>query len=130
MTHPALTKILCVEDEPDIQAIAKLALETVGGFTIETCSSGREALLKAPEFGPDLILLDVMMPGMDGPETLQALRALPGFETTPVIFMTAKAMASEIQKYKELGALDVIPKPFDPMTLSDQIKAIWNAPRE
>ena len=129
MTHPALTKILCVEDEPDIQAIAKLALETVGGFTIETCSSGREALLKAPEFGPDLILLDVMMPGMDGPETLQALRALPGFETTPVIFMTAKAMASEIQKYKELGALDVIPKPFDPMTLSDQIKAIWNAPR-
>ncbi len=130
MTHPALTKILCVEDEPDIQAITKLALETIGGFTIETCSSGREALLKAPEFGPDLILLDVMMPGMDGPETLQALRALPGFETTPVIFMTAKAMASEIQKYKELGALDVIPKPFDPMTLSDQIKAIWNARRE
>ena len=127
MTHPPLNKILCVEDEPDIQAITKLALETVGGFTIETCSSGREALLRAPEFGPDLILLDVMMPGMDGPETLHALRALPGFEATPVIFMTAKAMASEIQKYKDLGALDVIPKPFDPMTLSDQIKAIWNA---
>ncbi len=124
-----LTKILYVDDEPDIRAIARLALEDVGGFTIETCKSGREALLRAPAFGPDLFLLDVMMPGMDGPETLRALRALPAFESTPVIFMTAKAMAPEIQKYKDLGALDVIPKPFDPMTLSDQIKAIWNGPR-
>jgi CheY-like chemotaxis protein len=127
MTPPPLTKILCVEDEPDIQAIARMALETVGGFTVETCISGKEAVEKAPGFGPDLILLDVMMPGMDGPETLLALRALPGFEALPVIFMTAKAMASEIQKYKDLGALDVIPKPFNPMTLSDQIKAIWSA---
>jgi CheY-like chemotaxis protein len=127
MTPPPLTKILCVEDEPDIQAIARMALETVGGFTVETCISGKEAVRKAPGFAPDLILLDVMMPGMDGPETLLALRALPGFEDLPVIFMTAKAMASEIQKYKDLGALDVIPKPFNPMTLSDQIKAIWSA---
>ena len=121
-----LSRIFLVDDEPDIRAIARLALETVGGFTVEACNSGQEALLRASEFGPDLFLLDVMMPGMDGPETLRALRALPGFEATPVIFMTAKAMAPEIQKYKGLGALDVIPKPFDPMTLSDQIKAIWN----
>ena len=127
MTHPPLTKFLCVEDEPDIQAIAKRTLETVGGFTIETSSSGKGALMKATAFAPDLILLDVMMPGMDDPETLHALRALPGFEATPVIFITAKAMASEIQKYKGLGALEVIPKPIDPMTLSDQIKAIWDA---
>ena len=103
-----------------------MALETVGGFTVETCISGKEAVQKAPGFAPDLIVLDVMMPGMDGPETLLALRALPGLKDTPVIFMTAKAMAPEIQKYKDLGALDVIPKPFDPMTLSDQIKAIWS----
>ena len=127
MSHPPLTKILCVEDEPDIRVIARMALVTVGGFTVETCISGTEAVQKAPGFAPDLILLDVMMPGMDGPETFLELRALPGFEATPVIFMTAKAMAPEIQKYKDLGALDVIPKPFDPMTLSDQIKAIWSA---
>lgn len=120
-----LKRILYVEDEPDIQAVAKLALEMVGGFTLEVCSSGREALEKAPGFAPQLILLDVMMPGMDGPETLKALRGTADFAETPVIFMTAKVQSSEVALYKELGAADVIPKPFDPMTLSATIQSIW-----
>ncbi len=122
-----LSKILHVEDEADIQEIAKLALETVGGFVVEPCSSGQEAVEKAQAFAPDLILLDVMMPGMDGPASLAALRRLSGLETTPVIFMTAKVMESEVERFKGLGALDVIPKPFDPMTLADEIKRIWES---
>lgn len=122
-----LKRILYVEDEPDIQAVAKLALEMVGGFTLEVCGSGREALEKAPGFAPQLILLDVMMPGMDGPETLKALRGVADFAATPVIFMTAKVQSSEVAHYKELGAIDVIPKPFDPMTLSATIESIWKS---
>lgn len=120
-----LKRILYVEDEPDIQAVAKLALEMVGGFTLEICSSGQEALDKGAAFAPQLVLLDVMMPGMDGPATLQAMRQIPEMATLPVIFMTAKVQPSEIAHYKELGAVDVIPKPFDPMTLSAAIQAIW-----
>ena len=121
-----LQKLLYVEDEPDIQAIARLALEAVGGFTVEICSSGEEALRRAPEFKPDLILLDVMMPGMDGPSTLKALRALPALAATPAVFMTAKVQPAEISHFKSLGALDVIAKPFDPMTLSDTVRQIWH----
>jgi two-component system, OmpR family, response regulator len=125
MTSPTLNRILHVEDEPDIQEIARVSLETVGGFTVATCSSGREALDRAEEFEPDLLLLDVMMPDMDGPTTLGELRKLPGFERTPTIFMTAKVQAHEIERFKALGAIDVITKPFDPMTLADQVRAIW-----
>lgn len=125
MTTPPLTRILYVEDEPDIQAIARLALETIGGFTIEICSSGSAAIEAVQRFAPDLILLDVMMPGMDGIDTFKALREIPQTVTTPVIFMTAKAQKQEIERYKELGAVDVIPKPFDPMTLAAVIKDIW-----
>ena len=120
-----LTRILYVEDEPDIQTVARLALETLGGFTVEICSSGSEALDRATAFDPQLILLDVMMPGMDGPTTLGKLRELPQFATTPVIFMTAKVQPGEVAGYREIGAVDVIPKPFDPMTLSSQVQAIW-----
>jgi len=120
-----LTRILYVEDEPDIQTVARLALETLGGFTVEICSSGSEALSRAPGFQPQLILLDVMMPGMDGPTTLGKLRELPQFTATPVIFMTAKVQPGEVAGYREIGAADVIPKPFDPMTLSSQVQAIW-----
>jgi CheY-like chemotaxis protein len=122
---PALNKILHVEDEPDIQAIAKLTLEQIGGFTVETCASGREALDKAPGFRPDLVLLDVMMPVMDGPATLRELRKIPEVADTPVVFMTAKAQAHEIDKFKEIGAIDVVCKPFDPISLSDTIREIW-----
>jgi len=118
-------RILYVEDEPDIQTITRIALETVGGFTLEVCNSGMEAVNKATAFEPDLILLDVMMPGMDGPSTLAELRTLQATRDTPVIFMTAKAQRHEIRQYKAMGALDVISKPFDPMRLADNVRSIW-----
>jgi len=120
-----LQRILYVEDEPDIQTVARMALEMLGGFTLEVCNSGSEALQKISEFKPQLILLDVMMPDMDGPTTLMNLRQLPEFQTTPVIFMTAKVQPSEVESYKAMGAIDVIPKPFDPMLLPSQIQALW-----
>ena len=122
-----LNRILYVEDEPDIRLIAQMALEAVGGFTVIVCASGPEALAAAPASQADLLLLDVMMPGMDGPSTLKALRELPATADTPVIFMTAKVQATEVTAYRALGAIDVIPKPFDPMELSAQIQRIWAA---
>lgn len=120
-----LTRILYVEDEPDIQVVARLALEALGGFTVAICSSGDEALQRVRDFQPQLILLDVMMPGMDGPSTLKALREMPQTGPIPVVFMTAKVQPDEIARYKDLGAVDVIAKPFDPMALADQVQAIW-----
>jgi two-component system, OmpR family, response regulator len=120
-----LQRILYVEDEPDIQQVAEVALEMVGGFTLNTCSSGEEAMKEALSFKPELFLLDVMMPGMDGPTTLKALRTQPGLADIPVIFMTAKVQPSEVVELKSLGALEVIAKPFDPMALANQIKQIW-----
>jgi CheY-like chemotaxis protein len=126
----SLQRILHVDDEPDIQAVAKMTLEAIGGFTVEICSSGQEAIDKAPGFAPDLIVLDVMMPGMDGPTTFGELRKLPEILEIPVIFMTAKAQAGEIDQFKELGAIGVITKPFDPTTLSDEIRKIWEAHKD
>lgn len=120
-----LKKILYAEDEPDIRAVAQLSLESVGGFELHLCESGEAALAAVESFNPDMILLDVMMPGMDGPETLERLRQIPAFRETPVAFFTAKAMPSEIERFKEMGALGVISKPFDPMDLPSQVKAIW-----
>ncbi|KPK38439.1 MAG: chemotaxis protein CheY [Gammaproteobacteria bacterium SG8_47] len=125
MSEPTLERILYVEDEPDIQAVARLALEHVGGFKVDVCSSGPEALERVRELRPDLILLDVMMPGMDGPTTLRALREIHDVGAIPVIFVTAKVQSHEVAEYKQLGALDVIAKPFDPMTLSDAVREIW-----
>lgn len=121
----SLTRILYVEDDADIQQIAVMVLETISGFTLEACSSGSEAVAKAVAFKPDLMLLDVMMPGMDGPETLRELRMFPELEQTPVVFMTAKVQPQEVQEYLAMGALAVIAKPFDPMTLAEELKAIW-----
>lgn len=119
-----MNKILYVEDEQDIQTIAQMALEMVGGFDVMICSSGMEALQAVVDFAPDIILLDVMMPGMDGVQTYRALRQLPECMTTPIVFMTAKVQSSEVQAYLDLGAVAVIPKPFDPMTLADDVQAI------
>ena len=116
---------MLVEDEPDIQAVARLTLESVGGFTVEVCSSGKEAIERAAKFAPDLILLDFMMPGMDGFSVIKALREIPQTAKTPVIFMTAKVQSHEVDHYKKQGAIGVIPKPFDPITLSETIKGIW-----
>lgn len=120
-----LKRILYVEDEPDIQAVAEIALEAVAGFTLKACSSGEEAVAEAVAFSPDLLLLDVMMPNMDGPSTLLALRKISELAETPAIFMTAKVQPQEIAHFKSLGAIEVIPKPFDPMTLGEQIKEVW-----
>ncbi len=121
-----LTRILHVEDDRSIQAVAKVALEVVGGFQVLSCISGQEALDKVCDFDPHFILLDVMMPGMDGPETLARLRELVDLSQVPVAFMTAKVQPAEIEHYRSLGARDVIIKPFDPMQLANQVRSIWN----
>ena len=120
-----LQRVLYVEDDTDIRTIASMALEVVGGFTLQACASGAEALAAAEAFAPQLLLLDVMMPGMDGPTTLARLRERPATRDVPVIFMTAKVQASEVEQYKALGALGVISKPFDPMALAGQVQALW-----
>lgn len=126
MAPESLQRILMVEDEPDIRTVAELALEAIGGFELTACESGQHALKKIEECRPQLIVLDVMMPCMDGPATLRAIRALPGYATVPAVFMTAKVQSDEVQSYLALGAAGVIPKPFDPLTLADQIREIWN----
>lgn len=120
-----LNNIMHVEDDPSIQQVAKIALEAVGGFTVHTCSGGQQALDDYAAVAPQLILLDVMMPGMDGPTTLQQLKQQFDLTKVPVVFMTAKVQSNEIASYKALGAADVVVKPFDPMTLSNQIQQIW-----
>jgi CheY-like chemotaxis protein len=121
----SLKRLSYVEDEPDIRAITEFALKEIGGFTVDVCASGPEAVDRAPAFKPDLILLDVMMPGMDGLETFKRLRENPQFAATPFVFVTAKAMKHETDRYRSLGAADVIAKPFDPITLADRIRKIW-----
>ena len=121
-----LKKVLYVEDEADIREVGKIALEAVGGFEVHLCAGGPEALEAAPCFAPQLILLDVMMPGMDGPTTLMELRKIPGLAQTPVVFITAKVLQTEVRYYQELGALGTVSKPFDPMTLADQLKDLWS----
>lgn len=126
MSKQALNNILYVEDDQDIQSVAQIALEVVGNLQLKTCSSGVEALAAIEEgFIPDLLLLDVMMPTMDGPTTLAGLRKLPATLNTPVIFMTAKVQSSELEYYQSLGAIGVIAKPFDPMELSSQVRELW-----
>ena len=116
--------MLVVDDEPDILAVIRITLRARGGFEVEVCRSGEEALELARRFAPDLILLDVMMPGIDGPKTLEALRDDPQTAATPVVFMTAKTMPNETARYLDLGAAAVIAKPFDQRTLADELEQI------
>jgi two-component system OmpR family response regulator len=119
--------ILCIDDEDDILEVVRLCLSFDGGFSISTCRSGSEALDFLDQVQPDLILLDVMMPRMDGPATLEAIRTLKAARDIPVIFMTARAQASEIDRYLKLGAIGVVPKPFDPVTLASEIRRAFGA---
>ncbi len=121
---PDTQKIMYVEDEPDIQTIARIALEQIGGFDLLVCSSGQAALDQVSDFAPDIILLDVMMPEMDGIETFRQLKTLPACADVPVVFMTARVQTHEIKEYTDLGAVDVIAKPFSPITLAEQVKTI------
>lgn len=124
-----LQRILHAEDDPSIQAVVKVALEMIGGYQVLACSSGQEALQQVAGFDPQMILLDVMMPGMDGPETLSRLRGLIDLNEVPVVFMTAKVQSEEIDELRRLGAHEVIVKPFDPMQLAMRIRGIWETSR-
>jgi len=121
----SLSRLLYVDDDPTLTLLTRISLERVGGFTVKTCASGTEALAEVTAFGPHLILLDVMMPGLDGPATLQAFRRMPTLDAVPVVFMTAKVTGDEVARYRELGAADVIGKPYDPVKLPDLVRAIW-----
>jgi len=125
MPPRSLNRILLVEDDPDIQTVTSLALGSFGGFEVRICGSAQEAVTSAAEFLPDLILMDVMMPGMDGLQALTALRETPATARVPVVFLTARVQPHEIERYRELGSLAVIPKPFEPTALADTIRAIW-----
>lgn len=120
-----LKKILVAEDEPDIQSVIKIVLEDLGEFTIKICSSGVEIMQEIDEFKPDLVLLDVMMPRMDGMTTLAEMRKRENLKNIPVIFVTAKNQIGESAHFLQLGAISVISKPFDPMALSDELRMIW-----
>lgn len=115
-------RILHVDDEPDIREIVEISLGMDPGFVTHSCGSGAEALTVAAEWRPDVILMDVMMPVMDGPATLARLRENPATEKIPVIFMTARAQTRELNQFRALGAIGVVPKPFDPMTLAATVR--------
>ena len=120
-----LANILVVEDEEDIRKIVQISLENVGGFKVKLSASAHEALDALTGFAPDLILLDVMMPMMDGISLLTEIRKADQFNDIPVIFMTAKVQSHEIDAYKNMGVLGIITKPFDPVSLPEQIKDFW-----
>lgn len=120
-----LQRILHVEDDLDIQEIARLALVVVGGLHVDQFDVGSMAVASAVSCAPDLILLDQMMPEMSGEETLAALRKLPEMQDKPAVFMTAQTNDSSARLLQETDAVAVIPKPFDPMTLAQQLRDIW-----
>lgn len=120
--------ILHVDDEPDIREVAELSLQLDPGIVVVSVPSGREAIPRFEDgLRPDVILLDVMMPEMDGPATLAEIREMEGHLDTPVIFMTARAQAQEQHRYLALGARAVILKPFDPMTLAGDVRDLLAA---
>lgn len=122
----ALSSVLYVDDEPDIREIAALALALDGSLDVRTAGSGLEAERLARERAPQLMLLDVMMPELDGPATLVRFRADPVLAAIPVVFVTAKTLPSELARFRALGAADVLSKPFDPMRLLEQVRAVWD----
>lgn len=119
-----IRRVMLVDDEDDIRTIAELSLSAVGGLETVLAASGDEALEMALEQRPDVILLDVLMPGMDGPTLFRHLQANPSTATIPVIFMTARVQRREVERYLALGVAGVVPKPFDPMTLAATVREI------
>jgi two-component system OmpR family response regulator len=127
MSTPNCRSVLYVDDDPDICEVVQAALGLIAGLTVHIANSGERAIDLAFELRPDLILMDVMMPGMDGPTTLKRLRASPLISDIPVIFLTAKVLPTEVAHFLQLGALGVIGKPFDPLKLGDELFALWKA---
>jgi DNA-binding response OmpR family regulator len=121
-------RILLVEDDEGIRTIATLSLEQLGGHQVLAFGSGEEAVARAAPFAPELLVLDVSMPGMDGPQTLAALRRMPELQRVPAVFLTAHTHARQVAELRQLGAIDVIAKPFDPMHLCDRITAVLTGP--
>ena len=121
-----LERILCVDDESDMRMLIKMSLENVGGYEVSVCSSGQELLDNAARWYADLVVLDAVMPLMDGMETMKRLRLLDGYRDTPVLFMTGKAKESEAD-FKAAGAIGIITKPFDPIYLAQDVQKIWES---
>jgi CheY-like chemotaxis protein len=121
-----LKSILYVEDDLHVRTTAKLVMEVIGKFDVRECSSGREALIAARDFKPDLILLDVLMPELDGVNTLAMLRRLPHLADTPALFVTGLTSEADLARYMEAGAIGVIPKPVMPMRLTGQLHSLWS----
>lgn len=121
-----LKSILYVEDDLHVRTTAKLVMEVIGKFDVRECGSGREALLAARDFQPDLILLDVLMPELDGVNTLAMLRRMPHLAEVPALFVTGLTSDADIARYMEAGAIGVIPKPVMPMRLSGQLQSLWS----
>jgi two-component system, OmpR family, response regulator len=117
--------ILYVDDDPDIRSIVRAALCRIPGLQVSTVDSGEKAVDLAHEVRPDLVLMDVMMPGLDGPSALKRIQASVLLADTPVIFMTAKVLPAEINQFLQMGAIGVIVKPFDPLTLYDDLCGLW-----
>jgi CheY-like chemotaxis protein len=117
-------RILIIDDEEDIREVAALSLETVAGWDVVVASSGAQGLARAVEYMPDAILLDVMMPGMDGPTTFRELRRNPVTARIPVLLLTAKVQSSDQRRFADLGVEAVLFKPFDPLTLATQIAGV------
>ncbi|MAK44749.1 MULTISPECIES: response regulator [Spongiibacter] len=126
MSHnESLERVLYIEDEEDIRIVADIALKTIGGLDTRCCASGPEGLATLETFPAQLILLDVMMPGMDGPSVLSEIRNNEQYQNTPIVFITAKVQADEVDQLLSLGANAVISKPFEPMDMAQKLKDIW-----
>ena len=121
-------RVLIIDDEDAIREVAKICLELVGGWEVSICGSGSEGLVIAMDQQPDAILLDVMMPGMDGPETFKALQREEATRNIPVILLTGKERDSEDCEFDNLGVRGIISKPFDPLTLSNNVSKVLGWP--
>jgi two-component system OmpR family response regulator len=124
-----LKRIMYVDDDPDLQDIVRLGLETRAGFTVTCCDSANQALEEIPGFKPDLMILDMVLPGMSGLQLLERMRKLRGVPWIPVIFLTSKISPHQLEEYKELGVIGIINKPLNPLELRHQVREIWeNSP--
>lgn len=127
MEVPLLKRIMYVDDDPDLQDIVRLGLETRAGFTVTCCDSGDQALENISHFKPDLVILDMVLPGMSGLQLLERMRELRGVPWIPVIFLTSKIRPHQLEEYKELGVIGVINKPLNPLELRHQVREIWES---